>query len=1280
MIDPFTLVIAFLLKSAAAWLPAIGETLLNSDVVEGQKSLFGWFTRWRAKRRQIQHLKVALQKAAERGIRPFQTPAERDQYRDILTMLSQQDFHNEELRREAMRLFTLSETPDLKALSDIYNRAHHLLAPSQSQALPDIDAAPYLSSFFSALLNELYNDEIFGPQVREVLNARAARTTQERLPQIAEGIQELVVGVQQLLRANTLNYTSEQFEQDVTAYLSYVERTYDSLKLPSVIPEEPGDRDAELNAIFVSPHVALQDTTQSNRLEYDSILTLLKDFPYVVLLGGPGAGKSTITRYLAWIHAAARLPNNTALLSNIALLPGKPVPLRTELHDFSEIRTQYPNTSIFSYTTEIVLERMGISVDTQMFNVLLKQNALLFLFDGLDEVADPDERRTLIDMIEEIAQRYRGNSILVTSRPVGYELFGFSKRWFTHATVQDLDDEQIHQFLDLWYTRVLQLAPLPYEDQKELALLYDTLKSNPRLHTLARNPLLLTIITTLHRTERLPDRRVHVYDRCADLLLDTWSRRRGTSERWQDMQMTRDIQRATLAHLGFVLYERFQEREKDGNSEFYGDCLTLTQMQTEVESFLKSRQLFSPEERQLEAERFLELMRTETGLIVKRGRDDGGEALYGFIHRTFQEYFAALDIYFRQADSPHPDRPGENANAILNTFLTRHLHDPYWQEVILLLFGKLGPVRATIQIQMILDPPEGKVCCRSNHTEIIQQDLFFACTCLQEEITVQNNLAREIVTRLSKLIQNSPFPSQHSYAIDALAALFKTQQYSQLGRTTLLDLLTLKTLPDTTRIQVALTLYRNTPPGSETQIQAQQVLTGFIQEQDSPVVNVMQAAQALYECYADGSEEQRQVLQMMLDTATSRQLSFEQIIQMTRTFLLQPSIPEENARFISHTLLQNVPHPEMTIEQARLLVDTLSYSAKKGALEDWESATDSFLKILRGDSISFAERVAGLYMLYQFPIKSERRLQAAQYLLDSAQKPDISIEEIAEIGEALSWNDHDEADERQRIMALLTETLQRPGLSFEQILRLLETLYGSSPDGSNEQHQVTQQLLQRTQQTNLSFEEMMRTAEALYKCSPLNSPENQQAIDTLLALAQAPNLKVEKTVELFKLLYEYNFTAIPVGQQALSTLAQLLHQPDLSQAQQIEIAQDLYEASLLRSENREQAVQVLWKQAQNDTLSPELRLEAATTPLMIRDANYTDRVQAIRIILTLKQGKDARTHFAYYWQPMLVNGNRVEPNDIPAMIELLQQELLPVVVRDELYRILRQMVPHFGNT
>src|SRR6266487_3315943 len=1273
-VDPISLAIVLLVKSASSWLPAIGETLLHSDIEAGQDWLFGWFIRWQKKRKQVQRLQQALGKAAVRGISSFRAQPERDQYRNILAVLAQPGFHNEELRREALRLFTLSDAPDLQALSDIYNRARRVQTLALPQPSAPVDATPYLAAFFSALLNELYNDEVFGEQVRQVLDARAAKTTQERLPQIAEGIQELTAGVKQILRAVAPDYTTQQFEQDVTAYLSYVERTYDSLKLPRVIPEDLGDQDAELDAIFVPQHITLIDTTQSKKQEFASITSLLQSSPYVVLLGGPGTGKSTVTRYLAWSHATARLLHRAP--ANLSLLSGKPVPLRIELHDFSDISTQQPDISLFSYMTEIVLERMNIHVAPQVFDVLLKQNALLFLFDGLDEVVDQDERRRLIDAIEEIAQHYRGNSILVTSRPVGYELFGFSTRWFTHGTLQEFDDEQIHLFLKRWYTNILRLSPLPYDDQKELESLYQTLKGNPRLHTLARNPLLLTIITTLHRTERLPDRRVHVYDRCADLLLDTWSRRRGTNGRWQGMQMTRDVQRACIAHLGFILYERLQEREKDpaiDGGVFCGDCLTLMQMQAEVEKFLKSRQLFSAEERQVEAERFLELMRTETGLIVKRGKDESGEDLYGFIHRTFQEYFAALDIYFRQADPPHPD----DANAILNKFLTRHLHDPHWQEVILLLFGKLGPVRATTQLQLILDPIDNQVCCRSTYTQIIQQDLFFACTCLKEEITVQNKLAVEIVTRLSKVIYASSFPSQRNDAINTLASLLKTQQYSQLGHTTLLDLLTESTLAESTRIQIAQILYHSNSPAAD--LQAQQALIKLAQDPASSPWNAVRAAQTLYECYPAGSAEQLNAVQMMLEIATKHNLSLEQTIQVIRAFLRRPSTTPASAHLASKMLLDRLPPPDITFEQARLVVDALSYSATTGALNAWESAADKLLEVISPTTMPFAQLLEGTYTLYQVPVQSKRRLQAAQRLLDAASQPGISVEEIIETGEALSWNDHDEADERQRVITLLSNTLQRPDLNFEQIVWLTETLYGSSPDGSREQLQATQKFLQLAQQANLTFEEKIQAAEALYRCSPLNSKENQQAVNILLTMAKEPALKVTDAIQIFQILYDYDLTASKEGQQALQALARLAQHPDLSAEQKIQIAQDLYETSPLHSDSRQQAIKILWQQAQDKTLPAEQRLEAATIPLTVGDSSYPDRAQAVRSILTLKQGEDARTYIEKYWQPVSSSSNKTEPSDIPARIELIQQDLLPTEARDEMYRTLKQMVPHFDS-
>jgi predicted NACHT family NTPase len=103
---------------------------------------------------------------------------------------------------------------------------------------------------------------------------------------------------------------------------------------------------------------------------------------------------------------------------------------------------------------------------------------------------------------------------------------------------------------------VLRLIPITPSDQQELETLFKTLNENARLHKLAVNPLLLTVITALHRYERLPDRRVLVYDRCADLLLETWAKLKGTNVRWRDMKMVKEDQYACVAYLGFVLHKR----------------------------------------------------------------------------------------------------------------------------------------------------------------------------------------------------------------------------------------------------------------------------------------------------------------------------------------------------------------------------------------------------------------------------------------------------------------------------------------------------------------------------------------------------------------------------------------------------------------------------------------------------------------------------------------------------------------------------------------------------
>src|SRR5205823_945919 len=154
---------------------------------------------------------------------------------------------------------------------------------------------------------------------------------------------------------------------------------------------------------------------------------------------------------------------------------------------------------------------------------------------------------------------YPGNHILVTSRPVGYTIAPFTDPWFMHSEIQEFNDEQIHTFLEGWYTYVLKFPFLTGEVRRELDMFYTTLQNNSRLHKLATNPLLLTVMAALHRYKRLPDKRVELYAECADLLLDTWARLKYKEPRWKDLKMGKTNQRDCIAHLGLFLHARSQE-------------------------------------------------------------------------------------------------------------------------------------------------------------------------------------------------------------------------------------------------------------------------------------------------------------------------------------------------------------------------------------------------------------------------------------------------------------------------------------------------------------------------------------------------------------------------------------------------------------------------------------------------------------------------------------------------------------------------------------------------
>jgi tetratricopeptide (TPR) repeat protein len=276
---------------------------------------------------------------------------------------------------------------------------------------------------------------------------------------------------------------------------------------------------------------------------------------------------------------------------------------------------------------------------------------------------------------------------------------------------------------------------------KRIENLTDTLfTKQPRIGDLARNPLLLTIIALIHRTEAvLPDERVKLYERCVTTLLDTWDQiKEIQADRERVYYQNRE---SLLKQLAFWMHSQpgpsgqvreIQEGElEDRLVKFLRDDPTL--------------QLNADRARQ-EARSFVKSIKGRAGLLTERG-----EGVYAFPHPTFQEYLAAR----------HIRETSDGADEIWAQ-IQPCLHDPHWQEVILLLLGSLN--NNTAQLNRLLET----IASQTDEYELIlHRHLFLAARALADRVKASVALRQQIAKRLLNVIQENELATWD--AIDALS-------------------------------------------------------------------------------------------------------------------------------------------------------------------------------------------------------------------------------------------------------------------------------------------------------------------------------------------------------------------------------------------------------------------------------------------------------------------------------------------------------------------------------
>ncbi|MDJ0796544.1 MAG: tetratricopeptide repeat protein [Calothrix sp. MO_167.B12] len=420
---------------------------------------------------------------------------------------------------------------------------------------------------------------------------------------------------------------------------------------------------------------------------------------YSVILGAPGAGKTTLMHYLALHFATAKREREERVTGREDKedLGEVRLPVFFRIADYAERLEQQPDLSLCDYLCQFyrqwetyfengVVESVSQSPtntgmgeqgnnsngDNPIAQLLLEQMRLghcLMLLDGLDEVFDQKIRKQIVQRIDEFVDAFSSNKFVITSRIAGYRDVQLSSR-FSEFTIEDMSSEQVENFLYRW-CQAIEKAQQPESGEEQWQRAGDAqareilkaIQENDGVKRLTANPLLLTILALIHRNgERLPNQRVKLYELAVQTLTEDWQ----LGKKLPDANKVLLSQNEVVEFLA-PLADWMHEEKPSG-------VVTEAEVEQKLAEKLAELNDTEPESELIRqtVQEFLRKVRETTGLFVERA-----PGVYGFMHLTFEEYFAARYI-------------ADNDISEILEIIDLRLHEPRWREPILLALGYYG--------------------------------------------------------------------------------------------------------------------------------------------------------------------------------------------------------------------------------------------------------------------------------------------------------------------------------------------------------------------------------------------------------------------------------------------------------------------------------------------------------------------------------------------------------------------------------------------------------------
>lgn len=507
---------------------------------------------------------------------------------------------------------------------------------------------------------------------------------------------------------------------------------------------------------------------------------------WLVILGDPGSGKTTLARWLAFNLAKTLNDKNSEVQVFLRQVdPDSPdnqklfslgfarLPVMIRVSEFAEWKASNKDGHLIEFLgyhswlgTYAYKTNIPLTVLQKSFNDLIKayltQEKAVIILDGLDEISAADKRDDIVSAIKNFIKynvkrpnitkldwpqallsdqqinpsspiKSGGNQIIITSRIAGYHISPIDIKDVSHFTVEPMRRPAIEHFCDSWTRAVITEEKKKTNPEIEQLILETTTglkkaiysKENKGAQEIATNPLLITILALIYyRKGFLPTQRAELYETALQLLIEVW--RKTEMSREQIVFILSPLAHYIHQHYSTGLIEESELKEKI-KDRFY----IWEKIPTDTSSDFLDKKINI----------FVEELREKVGLIAARG-----DRLYGFLHLTFQEYLAGR---FLISDKKQAAKR-----------LTDKLSDPRWRESILLALSYVNlkiawtpKEREDLLMELLnFKDPLGKSIPRT--TLIIAESL-------SEVTEISLKVVQEIVTHLLNFSANKELLEQY---------------------------------------------------------------------------------------------------------------------------------------------------------------------------------------------------------------------------------------------------------------------------------------------------------------------------------------------------------------------------------------------------------------------------------------------------------------------------------------------------------------------------------------